>query len=387
MKRITTSIAAAVSLALLSLAVPTVASAQTTQTARTAQPQSRSASQYDYIGSCIDAIKSAERDAAIDQALDKDLHLPLAARLYDIWTTGSDVAQLRYELKHKLYYSAPFSASRIFYDLMGQIPKTGPFWSIGNPATSCLEGLVAWAIATDNAITPQIWRLVAKWLPWLLKGPAAPTGLTVKPDPQNGTVLNLTWHDNANNETSFEVNNGVESPRAPAHPGTGTVSYTWNGLKPGSRACFRVRATNVFGDSAWDPNAAPWLQCAYTSSPQPTPCTPKINAVGPFQATATQTVEITGSCFGSGNTTSGADTAYFRISDLTAGWNACWTGDPNTDQITCDISSWTNQKITFSGYTGNYGGSWVITKGDDIEVQVWNPQSGKGPATYEVVAG
>jgi hypothetical protein len=118
------------------------------------------------------------------------------------------------------------------------------------------------------------------------------------------------------------------------------------------------------------------------------PCTPKINAVGAFGATATQTVEITGSCFGTGNTSSAADTAYFRISDLTAGWNACWTGDPGTDAVTCNVSSWTNNEITFSGYTGDYGdGSWVVNSGDLIEIQVWNPQSGKGPTTYEVTAG
>jgi len=117
------------------------------------------------------------------------------------------------------------------------------------------------------------------------------------------------------------------------------------------------------------------------------PCTPKINAVGPFEPTATQTVEITGSCFGIGNATSGTDTAYFHISDLTAGWNACWTGDPNTDFITCGLLSWTNQKITFSGFSGDYGQSgYVITDGDHIKIQVWNPKSGKGPATYEVVA-
>ena len=117
------------------------------------------------------------------------------------------------------------------------------------------------------------------------------------------------------------------------------------------------------------------------------PCTPKINAVGPFASTATQTVGITGSCFGTGNTSSGTDTAYFRISDLTAGWNACWTGDPNTDFINCALLSWTNQRIIFSGFSGIYGQTGnVITAGDRISIQAWNPQSGKGPATYEVVA-
>jgi hypothetical protein len=117
-------------------------------------------------------------------------------------------------------------------------------------------------------------------------------------------------------------------------------------------------------------------------------CTPKINAVGSFHATAAQTVEITGSCFGTGNVSSGTDTAYFHINDLTAGWNACWTGDPDTDQVTCNLSSWANGEITFSGFTGVYGqNGWLISPGDQIEVQVWNPQSSENPATYTVVAG
>jgi eukaryotic-like serine/threonine-protein kinase len=120
----------------------------------------------------------------------------------------------------------------------------------------------------------------------------------------------------------------------------------------------------------------------------PPPCTPKIATVGAFEANATQTVQISGSCFGAGNTTSAADTAYFRVSDLTAGWNACWTGDPGTDLVTCDISSWTDQEITFSGYTGEYGQSnYVVAAGDNIEIQVWNPQSGQGPAICQIVAG
>jgi hypothetical protein len=217
--------------------------------------------------------------------------------------------------------------------------------------------------------------------------PAAPTGLTVSPDSGNGTVMHLTWRDNADDEEAFEVDNTVEHRDVPASPGTGTFTYTWTGLKPGSRACFRVQASNYDTLSTWDPSVG--YRCATTSNPSPLPgpCTPKIDSVGPFAATATQTVEITGSCFGTGNTSSGADTAYFRISDLTAGWNACWTGDPGTDSVACNVSSWTNNEITFSGYTGDYGdGSWVVNSGDLIEIQVWNPQSGKGPATYEVTA-
>jgi Protein kinase domain len=141
-----------------------------------------------------------------------------------------------------------------------------------------------------------------------------------------------------------------------------------------------VRAAMHMGGASHGANGAP--------APAATgPCAPKINAAGPLGSAAAQTVEITGGCFGTGNTTPGADTAYFRISDLTTGWNACWTGDPNTDFITCALSSWTNQQITFAGFTGEYGqNGYVITGGDRIRIEVWNPQSGKGPAIYDVVA-
>jgi hypothetical protein len=147
----------------------------------------------------------------------------------------------------------------------------------------------------------------------------------------------------------------------------------------------------TFVDSVWRPNAAPWYVCADTSSPAPQsgPCAPKISSVGPTGAAATRTLKIIGSCFGTGNTTSAADTAYFRISDLKKRrWNGCWTGDPDTDQVTCDISAWTNTTIIFNGFTGAFGRyGWVIGDGDHLEIQVWNPQSGKGPVTCEIVAG
>jgi serine/threonine protein kinase len=123
-------------------------------------------------------------------------------------------------------------------------------------------------------------------------------------------------------------------------------------------------------------------------STPPPPCTPKITAVGPFEAKGSQTEVIDGSCFGTGNTTSAADTAYFELSDLTTGWGACFTDGHGSDWVTCNISSWTNNYITFSGYTGSYGqDGFVVNQGDRIEVQVWNPQSGYGPATCQVVAG
>jgi serine/threonine protein kinase len=125
-----------------------------------------------------------------------------------------------------------------------------------------------------------------------------------------------------------------------------------------------------------------------SSSPSPPQaCTPQIATVGAFEANGTQPVYITGSCFGTGNTSSAADTEYFEITDITKGWSACWTNGPG-DLVTCSIFSWTDGEISFSGFAGYYGqGGWVISNGDDIQIKVWNAQSGNGPATCHVVAG
>jgi hypothetical protein len=124
-----------------------------------------------------------------------------------------------------------------------------------------------------------------------------------------------------------------------------------------------------------------------TSPPLPRSCTPRIATVGAFEAAGTQTVYVTGSCFGTGNTSSAADTQYFEITDRTKGWSGCWTNGPG-DLVTCNIFSWTDSEISFSGFAGYYGqGGWVVSNGDDIEVEVWNAQSGKGPATCQVVVG
>lgn len=99
--------------------------------------------------------------------------------------------------------------------------------------------------------------------------PEAPTGLTVRSDPNNGTVLVLTWNYSSDNVLYFVVGNGVEERNAPVQSSTGAVSYTWTGLKPDSWTCFHVRASNGDMPSDWDPNAPPWYTCAYSSSAQP----------------------------------------------------------------------------------------------------------------------
>jgi len=88
--------------------------------------------------------------------------------------------------------------------------------------------------------------------------PAAPSNLTVKAvDPHD---IKLNWHDNSNNETGFEINNGVVGKDVAAN----STTYTWGGLAPGTYMCFKIRAYNNVGDSAWDPNVSPWYVCTTT---------------------------------------------------------------------------------------------------------------------------
>jgi len=47
------------------------------------------------------------------------------------------------------------------------------------------------------------------------------------------------------------------------------------------------------------------------------------------------------------------------------------------------VQSWTDTDITVKGFNGSYGqNGWLLNPGDEIEIAVWNPQSGVGPAVY-----
>jgi hypothetical protein len=87
---------------------------------------------------------------------------------------------------------------------------------------------------------------------------AAPSNLTVTA--MDAHDIRVSWHDNSQNETGFEINNGVTSKNVAAN----STTYTWGGLAPGTYMCFHVRAHNSAGSSAWDPNVSPWYVCATT---------------------------------------------------------------------------------------------------------------------------
>ncbi len=62
----------------------------------------------------------------------------------------------------------------------------------------------------------------------------------------------------------------------------------------------------------------------------------------------------------------------------------------NWDEVTVDVESWSDDEIMIAGFSGDYGkGTWKLNVGDELQIAVWNPQSGEGPAVYKtrVISG
>jgi hypothetical protein len=102
---------------------------------------------------------------------------------------------------------------------------------------------------------------------------AAPSNLTATAVDSHDIRLN--WEYNSGSQTGFEINNGVVSKDT----GPDSRSYTWGGLAPGTYMCFKIRAYNNSGDSAWDPDVSPWYVCTTTPKSQPSPSRPSIKTL------------------------------------------------------------------------------------------------------------
>lgn len=73
--------------------------------------------------------------------------------------------------------------------------------------------------------------------------------------PSSYTKINLTWTDNSNNETGFEIwrsNNPFANFNTIATVGAGVTSYSDTTLKQNTKYYYRVRAIGQFGESAFD---------------------------------------------------------------------------------------------------------------------------------------
>jgi Double zinc ribbon/PEGA domain len=108
---------------------------------------------------------------------------------------------------------------------------------------------------------------------------------------------------------------------------------------------------------------------------------PEIEFLSELSPEANQTINITGHGFGNQNPYNG-NSRYILITDLTRSWNA---GNTNgNDLVTLKIVRWTDTQITIHGFTGAYGRGWSLGPGDKVRIQIWNPQTGAGPAISNI---
>jgi len=141
------------------------------------------------------------------------------------------------------------------------------------------------------------------------------------------------------------------------------------------------------------PTPAPTLTPIPTPIPTPTPSptpiptavvvsvTPIITNVSKISATRTQTITIQGEGFGNKEPYNG-NSPYIEIIDVTAGLHA----GHDANWVTINVAQWTDGQIVISGFTGSYAEPYrVLHAGDEIQVKVWNAQSGLGPAVYTVI--
>jgi hypothetical protein len=97
--------------------------------------------------------------------------------------------------------------------------------------------------------------------------PPAPSNVVVVAD--TGRSLTVTWRDNSTNENGFEVLVGT----TPVTVGPNATAYRVDKVPPGTTMCFRVRAFNVAGYSAYTPSV-----CAATPTVPAVPGTPTVAA-------------------------------------------------------------------------------------------------------------
>lgn len=112
---------------------------------------------------------------------------------------------------------------------------------------------------------------------------------------------------------------------------------------------------------------------------------PVVTSVTPILPQPHQTIVIQGRGFGNHTYFANTDTPYLAIRDRSARWAAGRIIPGNWDEVMLDVTRWTDTDIIVGGFCGKYGNKgWRLRPGDEIEVAVWNPQTGAGPATYRL---
>lgn len=117
---------------------------------------------------------------------------------------------------------------------------------------------------------------------------------------------------------------------------------------------------------------------------QTVPLPPQISSVSQVIAQPQLSITIRGNGFGSFPQALPykGDSSYLQITNNTQGWNAGYTG--NVCDVTVNQWSSTGISLVANVNEGGVSNLCPLSVGDRLTVQVWNPQTMAGPATYTV---
>jgi hypothetical protein len=109
--------------------------------------------------------------------------------------------------------------------------------------------------------------------------------------------------------------------------------------------------------------------------PSSSSSTPKIASVSKVTPAKLQTITVKGTGLGTHKAYTGASS---NIMVLDTSTHPIWQASKLI------VNKWTNSEIVLGGFAGDLTKSnFPLAKGNKIEIKVWNPQTGKGPATWK----
>jgi 3',5'-cyclic AMP phosphodiesterase CpdA len=262
--------------------------------------------------------------------------------------------------------------------LVGQNPSQGYtyFDYPTNPSTWECFHVQAFNSAGSSAWSP--WSACLTTPPAAMVIPAAPTNVTATAI--NATTVRVAWTDNATNEQGFRVSDNVTTTLVGQNPSQGYTYFDYP-TNPSTWECFHVQAFNSAGSSAW----SPWSACLTT--PPATASGPVIHSVCVTWIYPNDLSNVSYQILGTGlgvHTPYDADTTFLRINDLSQNWVAGYVFSYGFSSVTLAVSNWNDTGIAMDHYSGVYGQyPQIAYPGDSIQIEVWNPQTGAGPATYQ----
>lgn len=159
------------------------------------------------------------------------------------------------------------------YKLGSQLPQNNAYWGTNRkslPSSVAPNANVTFSFTVTAPSTPGIynfqWMMVqdggVSWFGTLSGAsavsvlpppPAAPSNLFAFPPAPGATQITMTWSDSSNNEDGFKIEqlNGNAGWVQIATVGPNVTTYTATGLQLDNQYCYRVRAYNGSGNSAY----------------------------------------------------------------------------------------------------------------------------------------